>query len=112
MLTLRFAKEHLSDHARARGENWGGYLCFEEDCAHALVDWELPEFWPETFRYAKASVRNDPRAYLLQNLSIYNLSYLEAIGQEPDAEAVARHEAFNARIKAHKAEREAAAVKA
>lgn len=43
MISKGVARARLSDAARANGWPYGGYLCFEEDCAACIVMFEIPE---------------------------------------------------------------------
>jgi hypothetical protein len=42
MLSAGFAAKFLSLSAVHRGLRYNGYVCFEEDCAYAMVEFELP----------------------------------------------------------------------
>lgn len=94
MLTRRFAEKHLSPAARKRAEEWVHYLCYEEDCAYAIVDWEIRSHWEETFAYASDTIKADKEAHLLRVLSGYYPDYLIEIGVEPEPEAFARWQDF------------------
>ncbi len=41
MISIGFAKKFLSLAAQSRGLRYGGYLCYEEDCLWAIVEFEL-----------------------------------------------------------------------
>lgn len=41
MISKGLAKKLLSSPAQEVGMKWGGYLCYEEDCNAAIVDYEL-----------------------------------------------------------------------
>lgn len=92
MLTLQFSADHLSQEAQKRGENWGGYLCYEEDCDYAIPLWELPEYWSSVFshfeeRGGEVAIRKS----LLKTLSRWHPDYLTALGVEPEAKAYANY---------------------
>lgn len=42
LVSKRFAERHLSPAAIARGQRWGNYYAFEEDCLAAIVELEIP----------------------------------------------------------------------
>ena len=68
----------LSPPARAKGEGWGTWLCFEEDCRIAVPLIEL-----EDLRTATGIDRAD----LLRTATDYDADYLEAVGVDSIAKA-------------------------
>ena len=66
----------------------GSVYWYEEDCDWMIAAWELPELWPQMFRYIEGVA--DPKAYLFEGLSYWHPGYLRAVGVEPDAAALAR----------------------
>jgi len=88
MLTEKFAQKHLSAGAIAYADVWGSgaskRLCYEEDCAYAIVFWELIEKFGEAL-YGAGTDIEERRQSLLQTLSDYYPKYLRARGVEPCA---------------------------
>jgi hypothetical protein len=41
LLSRQFAEEKLSEAGRKRGEEYGGWLAYEEDCAAGIIVYEL-----------------------------------------------------------------------
>jgi hypothetical protein len=90
MISKAFAEKHLTPAALKHGEWYGdrytgkGYYCYEEDCAWAIPMWELPQFWPETFKHMKeCQTKEAQRQYLHELLSRYFADYLLEIGVQP-----------------------------
>lgn len=81
MVTSRYAEKHLSEAARKRGERYGNYLCYEEDCDMSIPLFESPDVWEKLWP------DKDGHSILLSSLSRWNSDYLIEIGVEPDAEA-------------------------
>ncbi len=67
----------LSPAARKCGEWYGDYLCFEEDCAEAVILWELYH----SKRFSPPLAESDPKKFeqiLLESLNQYYPEYLQA----------------------------------
>lgn len=77
-----FAKKHLSTAAQTRGEQYGSYLFFEEDCLYAIVAWEIGGFDIPS-NTPTQEWRGMTRQSLLDNLSAWNADYLLERGQAP-----------------------------
>lgn len=79
----RVQQRTLSNAAISRGERWGSYLAYEEDCAASIVLYELPEahqaICPET------DLKN-----LFKSLSTWDADYLLERGLIPDPVGYAR----------------------
>jgi len=71
MISLALARKRLSVLAQTIGENYGGYLCYEEDCAVAVPMLEVPE-WRE------AGNAYDTEEHLIRTCASYYLPYLLA----------------------------------
>lgn len=80
MVTLKAAEKYLSEEARKRGQVYGNYLCYEEDCELSIPVFENPDIWD---KFHKDNER--AKLSLLRSLSMYNGDYLVAIGVEPIA---------------------------
>lgn len=91
MVGTAYAEKHLTRAARKLGAPFGRWLCYEEDCAWAVVIWELP-------RLAAAFSPHTPPAELREiahrTLSSYFPTYLIATGVQPDPEMYARWQAY------------------
>lgn len=89
MVTKNFANKHLSKPCINLGEEYGDYLCYEEDCAWALVNYDLLKYNPNIYslkiKNANISIE-DAELSLRKNLSIYYPNYLIEIGVEPSKE--------------------------
>ena len=72
MISLGFAKKFLSEPAQAKGLRYGGYLCYEEDCLWAIVEFEL--------MYVTTPQRQET---IYTSLSRWNTDYLLARGLAP-----------------------------
>jgi len=86
MLTEKFAQKYLSsaaiDRADVIGNGTNKRLCFEEDCAYALVFWELLDKFSDRL-YAPGVDLEERRQSLLLTLSSYYPNYLKEVGIEP-----------------------------
>jgi len=76
------AARQLTPEAICRGISWGEHLFFEEDCAWAIVAYELPAVRAQVFGHAEIS-EAEQEAYLLGILSQWNRTYLLGRGIEP-----------------------------
>lgn len=116
----------LSDAARDRGELSGTRFWYEEDCAWAILAWDLgPTYWPMLFERNKYEPGEDGgticvyqgrdaeggevfgresiRTHLLRTLSTWNADYLLAIGETPDPQGLAHYLAAQERDRRRKA---------
>lgn len=86
-----YARKHLSPAALLRGERRGNYYFYEEDCAYAIVAWDLFGFLqnPILSCVEVPGLGEFTRATLLKSLSTWNADYLIECGTEPDAEGLA-----------------------
>jgi hypothetical protein len=86
MLTEIFANKYLSTAAISRADVFGNgtnkRLCYEEDCAYALVFWELLDKFSDRL-YAPGVDLEARRQSLLLTLSSYYSEYLTEMGIEP-----------------------------
>jgi hypothetical protein len=90
MVTRNFAATHLSSSAIARGEVYGNYVCYEEDCDYAIVEYELlrarlvtaADLYHGTPTGATKS-EAEILAQLAKSLSSWNADYLMEIGIQP-----------------------------
>lgn len=73
MISVGLAKKILSAAAQKRGEVYGGYLCYEEDCDCLMPLLELPEL--------RGSNTTDEG--LIKSLSLWHPEYLIERGIEP-----------------------------
>lgn len=80
MIAKGVAKKSLSLAAQKRGESYGRYLAYEEDCAFAMVAWEHPEWLPSP---------GLTKEKVLNSLSSWNADYLIERGITPEPEGYA-----------------------
>jgi uncharacterized protein DUF7007 len=71
-----YAQKNLTPHAIAKGERFGSYLAYEEDCAAAIILWEVPQAHAQLF--PKSDIKN-----LYDSLSRWNADYLLARDLKP-----------------------------
>ena len=96
MITQTFANANLSEAARKRGERYGEYLCYEEDCKYAIPFLELLEQYGDKM-YAHCNqdwdygTQEKRRAELIITLSHYYPDYLLETGVTPEPEAYGRY---------------------
>ena len=100
MVRKAWAEAALSEAARALGTPWrnreGEWLCYEEDCAYAIVLWELQPHQRTAFR-RRCSLPNqrtdqEYREGLRQTLSTYYAEYLIGRGDALDPKGYAEWE--------------------
>lgn len=82
LVSRGYAEKHLSDAARKRGMQWGGYYAFEEDCLASIV---LLEIQKTRVILNSSTTDND----LIARISRWNADYLLERGFEPEAEGYA-----------------------
>lgn len=91
MIAKGYAMRNLSRSAIDRGQVFGSYLAYEEDCDWAIPMFELRHLWPIYFRPGSESAK-DPYGSMLHTLSYYNADYLLEIGVTPEPKAYAVYE--------------------
>lgn len=105
-VSVSFAHKHLSEEARSRaGFHHSGYYWYEEDCDWAIPIYELPELWPEAFRYHRELKEAAPAEHeksLRKSLSYWNADYLLARGIAPDPACYAKYLEMQERWKGQK----------
>jgi hypothetical protein len=83
-----FAEKYLSEAALKRGEKWGNYYAYEEDCAAAIVELEIPA--------ARSSVTPEGEVRFvtveghLRALSHWSPDYLIERGVKPEPEGYSK----------------------
>jgi len=80
-VSLKYA-DNLSEAAKKKGINQGGYLFYEEDCDWMIPAWEFLHLLPLFFKHS----RTPPSEWsneLLEGLSYWNLSYALEVGIVP-----------------------------
>lgn len=88
-VTRAFVDEHnISADALKEAVYMNDRYFFEEDCAYAVIMWELPHLWSVLFPRKTADEVKD---MLLRSLSSWNLPYLKARGVKPNEELAARY---------------------
>jgi hypothetical protein len=98
-----FAHKHLSEAARSRaGFKNSGYYWYEEDCDWAIPVYELPDLWPEVFRWMPQGSAAEYEKYLIESLSCWNADYLLVRGITPDPVCYARYLEMQERWKGQK----------
>jgi|GEM_PF-3412546 len=85
MLTVPAAYSSLTLAAISRGERWGKYICFEEDCDASMVIFECVK--------TQGDFAPDSKAFdqLRKSLSYWRPDYLIERGLTPDPEAYAKY---------------------
>lgn len=82
MVTRRFAKNYLTKAAIERGQEYGNYLCYEEDCDMSIVIFECRyKIYPE--------LTVETEKELIKSLSLWNADYLFEIGVTPSEDEYA-----------------------
>lgn len=89
LVSKGYAKKNLSASARDRAIVYGGYYCFEEDCAILMVLLELPQ----------SRLRGQTEEDIIKSLSLWYPDYLIERGITPDPEAYARYQQWQLRDK-------------
>jgi hypothetical protein len=86
MIALSRAHEILSPAAIARGDKFGDFLCYEEDCACNMVLFETLRLYPAEWRTALRLPVSDAEAIddIWKTLSRWEWEYLEARGLPVD----------------------------
>lgn len=84
LVSKGYAEKHLSPAALKRGEKWGGYYAFEEDCAAAIVELEIPA--AQTVFTNTEAITNES---LIKGISRWYPDYLIELGIEPDPQGYA-----------------------
>ena len=86
MVTKNFANKYLSESALERGEVWSNYYCYEEDCAWAILFFDILHHHEDLFRkkflFGEKSFEEKKQS-LLETLSRYYADYLLELGVEP-----------------------------
>jgi hypothetical protein len=85
LVSKGYAHKHLSPSALKRGEAWGNYYAFEEDCAATIVELELP-----ATRVVFSNPENITDESLIKTLSRWYPDYLIERGVTPEPTAYAR----------------------
>jgi hypothetical protein len=84
LVSAGFAERHLSPAAIARGQRWGNYYAYEEDCLAAIVELEIP---------ATRGLFQNPEGItdesLIRTLSRWYADYLIERGITPEPEGYA-----------------------
>lgn len=88
LVGTRYAEEYLTPEARKLGEPFGSWLAYEEDCAWAVVIWELPRL---SEAFSPQTRAEDLRSEAFHSLSCWNADYLLATGVEPELEGYTRY---------------------
>lgn len=81
MVTMRWARMHLSDAAINAGFWYGSYLCYEEDCDWAILCYEDAELL-EAYRAVLLNPDILTKEHCLHVIQRYCKKYCEATGIE------------------------------
>lgn len=82
MINASIAEKLLSKEAKERGEIYGKYYCYEEDCAWAIPTWEISALQEEANLKGFAdSTFTTVRKIVMETLSNYYPEYLEERGE-------------------------------
>jgi hypothetical protein len=86
MISIGQADKILSEAAIKRGERFGGYLCYEEDCLWAIIAYEFPEL---VYSHSDHPVKSEEhyqqwKNKVFESLSHWNAGYLIKRGITPD----------------------------
>ena len=82
------AVEYLTPEARKRGDEYGSWLCYEEDCQWAMVSYEQAALTHTTHRQPWDMVQEQKAAF--ECLSGWNPDYLIERGIMPDMDILRR----------------------
>lgn len=82
MVTKNFANKHLSDACIKLGDEYGNYLCYEEDCAWAILAYDIADTFGDRMKREDVSLE-DYKQSLIRTLSCYYPQYLINIGVKP-----------------------------
>lgn len=84
MVTEKFAEKYLSEPCKKRALTYSNYLCFEEDCAWAILAFDVFEHFGDKMKSEKVTLE-EYREGLIQTLSLYYADYLLEMGVEPSS---------------------------
>ena len=71
MVAKGFAEKNLSKAAIKQGHEYGEYYAYEEDCASAIVIWELPKYFPASkMESIKKSLSTYYADYLVEKMVV------------------------------------------
>jgi len=84
MVTEKFADKYLSEPCKKRALIYSNYLCFEEDCAWAILAFDVLDHFGDKMKSEKVTLE-EYRDGLIKTLSLYYADYLLEIGVEPSA---------------------------
>lgn len=90
MVTLSAAEMLLSEHAKKRGMQWSGYLCYEEDCNADIVLFDselLLSLAVSKGVFGEGRTEQQVKDCAYKSLSFWNADYLLDKGVEPEAVA-------------------------
>lgn len=82
MVTKNFANKYLSDACIKLGEVYGDYLCYEEDCAWAILAYDIVDSFGDRMKEEDVSFE-DYKQSLMRTLSYYYPNYLIEKGVTP-----------------------------
>ena len=100
MVTRAAADKLLSEHAKKRGMHWSGYLCYEEDCDAAIVEYDSSELRSKAILmgvYGENRTEQHVKETAYKSLSFWNADYLLDAGVAPEP---ASYEEWKARKEA------------
>lgn len=84
MVTNTFANKYLSNACKKLGMKYRNYLCYEEDCAYNLVNYDLLKYNPSIFEKIRGDRPLEEIEFSIRkSLSLYYPEYLIEIGVEP-----------------------------
>ena len=84
MVTNTFANKYLSNACKKLGMKYRNYLCYEEDCAYNLVNYDLLKYNPAIFEKIRGDKPLEEVEFAIRkSLSLYYPKYLIEIGVEP-----------------------------
>lgn len=82
MATEKFAEKYLSEACKKHADRYGNYLCYEEDCAYAILAYDIADKFGNKMKSDKYTIEEYKHS-LLESISCYYPEYLFEIGVEP-----------------------------
>ena len=82
MVTKTFADKYLSESCKKQGDVYYNYLCYEEDCAYAVLAYDVIDKFGDKMKPDKYTME-EYKESLLKSLSYYYPEYLIERGIKP-----------------------------
>jgi hypothetical protein len=87
MIAEATARKELTPEAYRRGDVYGNYLCYEEDCLWAIVAFEKPTWFMMNKVFLRSASAKEIQNDAWKTLSAWNADYLIERGIKPEAES-------------------------